>query len=72
MNVMTNSPYEFTVDLAVIESLGVNLYSNAAAVVAEMVANAWDAEANEVNISWSEDDDSIVIQNKTNCVFSRP
>lgn len=62
MNVMTNSPYEFTVDLAVIESLGVNLYSNAAAVVAEMVANAWDAEANEVNISWSEDDDSIVIQ----------
>lgn len=54
--------YEFTVDLAVIESLGINLYSNAAAVVAEMVANAWDAEANEVTIAWDADNDTIVIE----------
>ena len=55
------SPYEFTVDLAVIESLGINLYSNAAAVVAEMVANAWDADANEVRIVWDAGNDTIVV-----------
>jgi hypothetical protein len=54
--------YEFTVDLAVIESLGINLYSNAAAVVAEMVANAWDAEANEVAIEWNSDNDTIIVE----------
>ncbi len=56
------SPYEFTVDLAVIESLGINLYSNAAAVVAEMVANAWDADANEVRIVWDAGNDTIVVE----------
>lgn len=55
-------PYEFTVDLAVIESLGINLYSNAAAVVAEMVANAWDADANEVGIVWDAGKDTIIVE----------
>ena len=42
------SPYEMTVDLNVIEHLGINLYSNIAAVLSEAVANAWDADAEHV------------------------
>ena len=44
------SPYEMTVDLNVIEHLGINLYSNIAAVLTEAVANAWDADAEQVDI----------------------
>ena len=39
--------------MSVLEALGINLYSNAAAVVAELVANAWDADANLVSINWN-------------------
>ena len=46
----TPSPYEMTVDLNVIEHLGINLYSNIAAVLTEAVANAWDADAERVEI----------------------
>ena len=45
-----NSPYRMTVDLNVLDHLGINLYSNIAAVLTEVVANAWDADANNVNI----------------------
>lgn len=44
------SPYKMTVDLNVIEHLGINLYSNIAAVLTEAVANAWDADAEQVEI----------------------
>lgn len=40
-----------TVDLNVLDHLGINLYSNAAAVLTEAVANAWDADANKVDIT---------------------
>lgn len=44
------SPFVMTVDLNVLEHLGMNLYSNFAAVLTEAVANSWDADAKEVNI----------------------
>jgi hypothetical protein len=37
--------FEMTVDLNVLDHLGINLYSNIAAVLTEAVANAWDADA---------------------------
>ena len=43
-------PYKMTVDLNVIKHLGINLYSNIAAVLTEAVANAWDADAELVEI----------------------
>lgn len=46
--------YKMTVDLSVLESLGINLYSNAAAVLSELVANAYDADASEVSITWDQ------------------
>ncbi len=39
-----------TADLNILEHLGLNLYSNLAAVLTEIVANAWDADATEVKI----------------------
>ena len=42
--------YRMTVDLNVLDHLGINLYSNIAAVLTEAVANAWDADAEKVEI----------------------
>lgn len=42
--------YRMTVDLNVLDHLGINLYSNIAAVLTEVVANAWDADAETVDI----------------------
>ena len=45
------SPYFFTLDLRVLDHLGINLYSNAAAVLSEAVANPlWDADAQLVKV----------------------
>ncbi|WP_420464649.1 ATP-binding protein [Panacagrimonas sp.] len=46
----TMPTFEMTVDLNVLEHLGINLYSNIAAVLTEAVANAWDADASSVQI----------------------
>lgn len=53
--------YRMTVDLNVIEHLGINLYSNIAAVLTEAVANAWDADAKKVSISVDQDAKQIQI-----------
>ena len=53
--------YEMTVDLNVLKHLGINLYSNIAAVLTEVVANAWDADAENVAIVVNESDWQIVI-----------
>ncbi len=42
--------YRMTVDLNILEHLGINLYSNIAAVLTEAVANAWDADGENVEI----------------------
>jgi hypothetical protein len=44
--------FKMSVELSVLESLGINLYSNAAAVLSELVANAYDADADTVSITW--------------------
>lgn len=45
-----SSPYKLSLDLRVLDHLGIKLYSNAAAVLSEAVANAWDADAEGVNV----------------------
>ncbi len=47
--------YKMTVDLNVLDHLGINLYSNIAAVLTEAVANAWDADAETVDIKIDSD-----------------
>ena len=53
--------YTMTVSLNVLNHLGIGLYSNTPAVLSELVANAWDADASEVNIS-IEGDDRIIVK----------
>lgn len=43
-------PYSLTLSLTVLNHLGINLYSNVPAVLAEIVANSWDADAETVDI----------------------
>ena len=42
--------YEMTLSLNVLRHLGFGLYSNIAAVLSEVVANAWDADAEHVSV----------------------
>lgn len=42
--------YQMTINLNVLNHLGINLYSNIPAVLSEVVANSWDADARNVNI----------------------
>src|SRR5579862_7276221 len=43
-------PYTMRLSLSVLDHLGLNLYSNIPAVLSEVVANAWDADAKSVGI----------------------
>jgi len=52
--VSENSDYVVTIDLNVLNHLGINLYSNIPAVLSEVVANSWDADAKNVEISFDE------------------
>lgn len=54
--------YKMTVDLNVLDHLGINLYSNIAAVLTEAVANAWDADAETVEIKIDPDSNWIEIK----------
>ncbi|SUO96707.1 ATP-binding protein [Suttonella ornithocola] len=49
-----DNKYRMTVDLNVLEHLGINLYSNLSAVLTEIVANAWDADASKIQITIDE------------------
>ncbi|GAB7515175.1 BbrUII/HgiDII family restriction enzyme [Rhodococcus sp. no. 34] len=59
--------FSMTVDMSVLEALGINLYSNAAAVLSELVANAWDADAGRIEIDWRKTTDKSVVVHDTGC-----
>ncbi len=56
--------YTLDIDLNVLNHLGLNLYSNVPAVLSELIANAWDADAGRVEVSVEEQggDKQIVIK----------
>lgn len=56
---MSEHKFQMSIDLQVLNHLGLNLYSNTSAVLSEVVANAWDADATEVAIEIGEDAISI-------------
>ena len=59
---MADPTYSMTLDLNVLNHLGINLYSNTPAVLAEAVANAWDADAEKVTIKIDTKRRRIVIE----------
>ncbi|OXM73355.1 MULTISPECIES: ATP-binding protein [Amycolatopsis] len=56
------SPYAMTLSLNVLNHLGINLYSNVPAVISEVVANAYDADAEKVEITLDSHSKSITIR----------
>lgn len=53
--------YKMRIELGVLDHLGLNLYSNIPAVLAEVVANAWDADAKKVEIDIDRSAQAITI-----------
>lgn len=64
MSITSTKKYKMRLSFQVLEHLGFNLYSNIPAVLSEVVANAWDADADNVNITI--EDDKIVIHDDGN------
>ena len=61
MAIDIDAQYRMTISLHVLEELGINLYSNIPAVLAEVVANSWDADAQTVRIDINRNRGQIVI-----------
>lgn len=59
---MNKHKYKLEIDLNVLNHLGINLYSNVPAVLSELIANAWDADSAEVEVTTSQN--KIVIKDK--------
>lgn len=54
--------YQMKLNLNVLNHLGLNLYSNTPAVLSEVIANSYDADATNIKITISQESDKIVIQ----------
>lgn len=57
---MENKTYELDIDVRILELLGPNLYTNIYYVLAELIANAYDADAHNVYII--EKDNKIIVE----------
>lgn len=57
---MDEKKYELNIDVRILELLGPNLYTNIYYVLAELIANAYDADAHNVYIL--SDDDKIIVE----------
>ena len=56
-----NPKYYMTISLNVLNHMGLNLYSNTPAVLAEVVANSWDADAANVDIKFDVEGKTVTI-----------
>lgn len=56
---MLDPKYQMSIDLNVLNHLGLKLYSNVPAVLSEVVANSWDADAEKVDIEIKSDQITI-------------
>ena len=56
---MPDPKYQMSIDLNVLNHLGLKLYSNVPAVLSEVVANSWDADAEKVEIEIKSDQITI-------------
>lgn len=60
---MNESKFFMSIDFNVLNHLGINLYSNIAAVLSEAVANAYDADASEISIDIINQDEIVITDN---------
>jgi hypothetical protein len=59
---VSNAKFQLSISLNALEHLGINLYSNVPSVLSEIVANAWDADAEAVEVTWDRGSGKIVIK----------
>ena len=62
MTTNSEQTYKMTLSLNVLNHLGIGLYSNVPAVLSEVIANAWDADAERVEIKIDSQNGQIIIQ----------
>ena len=62
---MEENKYELDIDVRILELLGPNLYTNIYYVLAELIANAYDADAHNVYII-SDENKIIINKNRGN------
>lgn len=55
------NPLKLRLSLSLLDELGVNLYSNVPAVISEVVANAWDADATKVKVNITNDHSGKIV-----------
>ena len=58
---MPDNKYRMSISLNILNHLGLNLYSNTPAVLAEVIANAWDADATKVCVDIDISDKTITV-----------
>ncbi len=58
---MAERPLIMKISLSALEHLGMNLYSNVPAVLSEIVANSWDADATKVIVKLDNNAEKIEI-----------
>ena len=58
----TGPKYQMTLSLNILKHLGFGLYSNVPAVLSEVVANAWDADAEHVTIQIDPEKGRVIIE----------
>lgn len=56
-----SSTFQISLSLNILNHLGINLYSNIPAVLSEVVANAWDADATEVDIEFDISNELVTV-----------
>lgn len=56
-----SSRYKMSISLNVLDHLGLHLYSNTPAVLAEVIANAWDADATTVKVDFDLSEKTITV-----------
>ena len=59
---MPDNPYLMRISLNVLNHMGLYLYSNTPAVLAEAIANAWDADATDVHVDLDKDARTIFVR----------
>lgn len=59
---MNDSRYVMSISLNVLNHMGLHLYSNTPAVLAEAIANAWDADASEVDVNLDTETKTISVK----------
>ena len=56
-----DAKYYMTISLNVLNHMGLNLYSNVPAVLAEVIANSWDADATKVDVDFDLEGKTITV-----------